>query len=92
MPDNGFESLPSELSELRNLQSLDMSENAIGKIDNALLRSFDALEELNLGHNLLSTLDGLELPKSLLTFNVQNNQVFHNRFAISELYFTSMHF
>jgi hypothetical protein len=23
---------------------------------------------------------------------VQNNQVFHNRFAISELYFTSMHF
>ena len=76
MPDNGFESLPLELSELRNLQSLDLSENAIGKIDNALLRSFAALEDLNLGQNLLSSLDGVELPTTLRTFNVQNNQVF----------------
>jgi Leucine-rich repeat (LRR) protein len=75
MPGNGFESIPPEIFELRNLQSLDLSENTIGVVDGKMLRSFAALEELNLGHNLLADLNGVVLPKSLRILNVQNNQV-----------------
>jgi Leucine-rich repeat (LRR) protein len=72
---NGFESLPDEISELRNLQSLDLSENRIRDLSGAALRSLDALEDLNLGHNQLTELNGASLPRSLRTLNVQNNQV-----------------
>ena len=75
MPGNGLESIPPEIFELRNLQSLDLSENTIGVVDGKMLRSFAALEELNLGHNLLAELNGVVLPKSLRILNVQNNQV-----------------
>jgi len=76
MPGNGFEFVPSEIGELRNLASLDLSENAVGKLDGNLLRTLESLEELNLGHNLLIELNGVILPSKLQTFNVQNNQVY----------------
>ena len=75
MPGNGFESIPLEIGELRNLASLDLSENAVGKLDGNILRTLESLEELNLGHNLLTELNGVILPSKLQTFNVQNNQV-----------------
>ena len=72
---NGFDSVPNEISELRNLPSLDLSENSLSRVDSAIWRSLDALEDLNFGHNGLKDLNRFGLPRSLRTLNVQNNQV-----------------
>lgn len=73
---NGFESIPDEISELRNLQSLDLSENKLSSVNKSnVWRSLAALEDLDLGYNLLVDLTGVVLPRTLKTLTFHNNLV-----------------
>ena len=76
LPGNGFESIPDEISELRNLQSLDLSENKLSSANNSVVwRSLAALELLDLSNNSLIDLTGLVLPRSLKKLTFSHNQV-----------------
>jgi Leucine-rich repeat (LRR) protein len=76
---NDFTTIPTTIQDLRNLERLDLQHNKItsAKNNNIDYKQLKVLNQINLSHNLIDTLDLIPLHRTFHKLDVNNNRIKH---------------
>jgi Leucine-rich repeat (LRR) protein len=82
---NEFTTIPTAISDLKDLQSLSLEKNRITSAKNLNIdyREFQDLELINLSNNLIDTLDFIPITNTFFDLDVSNNKIKHVSFINS---------